>query len=396
MSRRTSPFSRRTDWPRQTNRITRVHEELKEQNIQIVDLTVSNPTHCGLAAPPEFLDALRDPAGLEYAADAHGLLSAREAVAGLFARRGLTVDPRDLFLTASTSEAYGFVFRLLADPGDTILFPTPSYPLFHFLGEINDVELGFYPLTYRDGWHIDMAGLVEALHPRVKALVTVNPNNPTGSYLSEEERRHLNKIAAERDMALISDEVFYEFPLGDAPGASLAGNAPALTFTLGGLSKFLGLPQMKLAWILLSGPDHLAAEARQRLEIIADTYLSVNTPVQCALPAWLRQADTVQAPILRRVRENWEYLNREAAGLRGTQVLRAEGGWYAVLKVAPVRSEEEWVLKLLSKYHVFVHPGFFYDFEDGPCLVVSLLVPPDDFREGIGRVLSRVEQQGGA
>lgn len=389
-----SPFSRRTDWSRQTNRITRVHEELKEQDTEIIDLTLSNPTRCGFAGVcPDLLDALRDPGAREYAADARGWQQAREAVAAVFARRGLTVDPDDLFLTASTSEAYAFLFRLLADPGDTVLFPTPSYPLFHFLGELNDVELGFYPLTYRDGWEIDMAGLVEALHPGVKALVTVNPNNPTGSYVRAAELEHLNKIAAERQMALISDEVFYEYPLGEAAGTSLAGNTAALTFTLGGLSKYLGLPQMKLAWILISGPERLAAEARQRLEIIADTYLSVNTPVQRALPAWLERKEELQGPVRERVRDNWQYLQQEAAGLRGTQVLHAEGGWYAVLKVAPVRSEEEWVLKLLAKYHVFVHPGFFYDLEDGPFLVVSLLVPPDDFRSGIRRVLSRVEQQ---
>lgn len=392
-----SPFSRRTDWPRQTNRITRLHEELKKLDTDIIDLTRSNPTRCGFPpADPALLAALTDPAGLEYTADPRGLLEARQAVAGLFAQRGIETDTDNIFLTASTSEAYAYLFRLLADPGDTVLFPSPSYPLFHFLGELNDVDLAFYPLRYAEGWAIDMAGVVEALHPKVKALVTVNPNNPTGSYVGAGELAHLNKIAAERGMALISDEVFYDFPFDAKPGPSLAGNTPALTFTLGGLSKYLGLPQMKLAWILISGPDRLVAEARQRLEIIADTYLSVNTPVQRALPAWLRAAADRQQPILERVRANWAYLRQETAGLSGTRLLQAQGGWYAVLKVAPARSEEEWVLKLLGKYHVFVHPGYFYDFEDGPHLVVSLIVPPDEFREGIGRVLSRVEQQSGA
>ena len=389
-----SPFARRTDWQRHTNRITRAHEKLKQQNTDIIDLTRSNPTRCGFPpADPALLEALTDPAGLEYTADAHGLVSARQAVADLFAARGVSVDTGNIFLTASTSEAYAFLFRLLADPDDTILFPSPSYPLFHFLGELNDVDLAFYPLRYDGGWSVDMAALVEALHPRVKALVTVNPNNPTGSYIGADELGHINTLAADRGMALISDEVFYDFPLTDSPGPSLAGNAPALTFTLGGLSKYLGLPQMKLAWILISGPDVLVAEARQRLEIIADTYLSVNTPVQQALPAWLAQAPQRQQPILERVRANWNYLSEESAGVKGTQLLQAQGGWYAVLKVPPFRSEEEWVLKLLTKYHVFVHPGYFYDFDDGPYLVVSLIVPPDEFREGMGRVLSRVEQQ---
>ncbi len=397
MNPKRSPFSQRTEWQRQTNRITRAHEELKQQNIDIIDLTLSNPTRCGFpVGQQDLLGALADPAGLDYAPDPHGLPRARQAVAELYARRGLTVATDNIFLTASTSEAYANIFRLLADPGDTVLFPSPSYPLFHFLGELNDVDLAFYPLIHGDGWAIDMAGLVEALHPRVKALVTVNPNNPTGSYIRADELGHLNSIAAEREMALISDEVFYDFPLATEPGPSLAGNIPALTFTLGGLSKYLGLPQMKLAWIILSGPDHLVDEARQRMEIIADTYLSVNTPVQCALPQWLQEADDRRQQILERVRDNWTYLQKEAAGLTGTQVLCAEGGWYAVLKVAPHRSEEEWVLKLLAKYHVFVHPGYFYDFADGPYLVVSLIVPSAEFREGIGRVLSRVEQQTGA
>lgn len=391
-----SPFSKRTEWQRQPNRITTVHEELKAQKTEILDLTLSNPTRCGFDYPQKIiLDALQNPAGLEYLTDARGLPDARAAVAELYRVRGINISADNIFLTASTSEAYAYIFRLLADPHDAVLFPAPSYPLFHFLGELSDVELGFYPLRYTDGWSIDMAALVEALHPRVKALVMVNPNNPTGSYVRAGELEHLNTLCAARGMALISDEVFYEFPLGDGPGPSLAGNQPALTFTLGGLSKFLGLPQMKLSWILVSGPDELVLEAQQRLEIIADTYLSVNTPVQRALPAWLAHADLMQRPILARIRDNWQFLQQETAGLTGTRVLNAQGGWYAVLKVSADKTEEEWVLKLLAKYHVFVHPGYFYDFEDGPYLVVSLIAPVDIFQKGIQRVLSRIEQQTG-
>lgn len=389
-------FSQRTEWQRQTNRITQVHEELKQTYTDIIDLTLSNPTQCGFSYPQQIiLDALQDPAVLRYVADAHGLEDARRAIAELYGRRGLSILLDNIFLTASTSEAYAYIFRLLADPQDSVLFPAPSYPLFHFLAELNDIDVGFYPLVYEDGWSIDMAALVEALHPGVRALVTVNPNNPTGSYVGKEELQHLNTLCAARGIALISDEVFYDFPIGAESGMSLAGNDATLTFTLGGLSKYLGLPQMKLSWILLSGPDQLVQEARQRLEIIADTYLSVNTPVQRALTQWLAQADQLQQPIIDRVRENWKFLTEEASGLKGTQVLQAAGGWYAVLKVTPHKSEEEWVLKLLSKYHVFVHPGYFYDLEDGPYLVISLIVPVDRFREGVRRMLSRIEQQTG-
>lgn len=389
-----SLFSQRTNWQRQTNRITQVHQELKQQNVDIIDLTLSNPTRCEFPSmPPELLGALADTSSLDYIAEAKGLEKARQAVAGVLEKRDTSIAIDNLFLTASTSEAYAYIFRLLADQGDTILFPTPSYPLFHFLGELSDVELGFYPLQYDGSWSINMAELVEALHPRVKAFVTVNPNNPTGSYIQSDELEHLSKMAADRGMAIISDEVFYDFALQDNPRRSLLGNENALTFTLGGFSKYLGLPQMKLAWIYVSGPNHLVTEACQRLEIIADTYLSVNTPIQHAAPVWLQQSHFFQDPIIERIRENWSFLQKETAELTQVEVLTAQGGWYAILKVNPNRTEEEWVLKLLSKYHVFLHPGYFYDLEDGPHLVVSLIVPRDQFKEGIQRVVSRVEQQ---
>lgn len=391
---KTTPFSRRTDWERHTNAITVLYQQLKDEGAKVIDLTLSNPTACGFAYPEkEILAALSSPENLKYHPDAKGLAIVRSAVAGLYRLQGIDIDPDHIFLTASTSEAYSCIFRLLADPDDAVLFPTPSYPLFQFLGEINDVGLEFYPLVYADGWQIDMSGLIEKLSPRVKAIVLVNPNNPTGNYVSPAEFQHLNKICASRNIALISDEVFFDFHHTDIQYMSLAGNRETLSFTLGGVSKMLGLPQMKLSWIIVNGPDQLAAEARQRLEIILDTFLSVNIPVQNAFPVWLQFKDDIQGQINRRIRENFSWLKNETARLKGSRLLKAQGGWYAVLEVSDTKTEEEWVIKLLSKYQVFVHPGFFYDLDGGTFLVVSLLPPPDVFKEGMLRLLSRVEQQ---
>lgn len=389
-----NPFSRRTGWERQTNEITSLYDRLKQEGAEVIDLTLSNPTACGIKYPgQEILSALSAPENLTYAPDSKGLIAARTAVAGLYRQKGIEIDPEDIFLTASTSEAYSYIFRLLADPDDTILFPSPSYPLFQFLGEINDVRLEFYPLVYDSGWQMDLGGLIEQLHPRVKAVVLVNPNNPTGNYISSKEFEHLNKICSSRNISLISDEVFFDFPLTDIRPVSLAGSRDALSFTLGGVSKMLGLPQMKLSWIIVNGPPPLADEARQRLEIIADTFLSANIPAQNALGAWLQYREDIQGQINRRIRENFTWLKQETAGLKGSRLLNAQGGWYAVLEVSDSKTEEEWVMKLLNKYQVFVHPGFFYDFTGGTFLVVSLLPGPALFKEGMTRLLSRVEQQ---
>ncbi|MGE0267961.1 MAG: pyridoxal phosphate-dependent aminotransferase [Candidatus Omnitrophota bacterium] len=388
------PFSRRTDWERQTNQISSLFDRLKQEGAKIIDLTLSNPTACGITYPgQEILSALSCPENLRYAPDSKGLIGARAAVAGLYRLKGFEIDPEDIFLTASTSEAYSYIFRLLADPGDTVLFPSPSYPLFQFLGEINDVQLEFYPLVYESGWQINMGGLIEQLHPGVKAVVLVNPNNPTGHYVSSNEFDHLNKICSARNISLISDEVFFDFHFSDIKPVSLAGNRGALSFTLGGVSKMLGLPQMKLAWIIVNGPPTLVDEARQRLEIIADTFLSVNIPAQNALESWLRHKDDIQDQIKNRVSENFTWLKKETENLKGSRLFSAQGGWYAVLEVSDRKTEEEWVMKLLNKYHVFVHPGFFYDFAEGTFLVVSLLPGPELFREGMTRLLSRVEQE---
>ncbi|MBP9854402.1 MAG: pyridoxal phosphate-dependent aminotransferase [Candidatus Omnitrophica bacterium] len=387
-------FSRRTNWDRQTNTITSLYDQLKRDGREIIDLTVSNPTACGFKYPQqEILLPLSKLENLTYAPDSHGLLDARRAVAQLYAQNGIDVSIENIFLTASTSEAYSYLFRLLTDPDDIVLFPSPSYPLFQFLGEINDVRVEFYPLVYEDGWHIDMDALIKQLNSKVKAIVLVNPNNPTGNYVSSQEFERLNHICSSRNISLLSDEVFFDFHHTKIQPMSLAGNKKVLSFTMNGVSKMLGLPQMKLSWIILNGPDELVMEARQRLEIISDTFLSVNTPVQNAFASWLPFKENIQNQIRERITENFSWLKNEMSKLKGSRLLHSQGGWYAVLSISDYKTEEEWVTKLLLKYHVFVHPGFFYDFDDGTFLIVSLLPDFEKFKEGMLRILSRIEQE---
>lgn len=386
-------FSRRCDWELATNKVTSLYQELKRDGVDIIDLTVSNPTRCGFLYPEDdILKALSHPDNLSYLADSQGLLKARQAVCQMYQEQGIQVNPHNVFLTASTSEAYSYIFRLIANPDEEVLFPSPSYPLFQFLGELNDVQLRYYSLMYRQQWMIDFASLNNQASKDSKAVVLVNPNNPTGSYISASEIDQLNRFCEANGLAIISDEVFFEFTHQSETYQSLGENNNVLTFVLGGLSKTLGLPQMKLGWILLSGPEDTVKEARQKLEVIADTYLSVNAPVQNAFPIWLNHKQALQSQIKQRITANLDFLQQEAKKVKATELLTTQGGWYAVIRVDPCKTEEEWVIKLLSKYHVFVHPGFFYDFDDEPYFIVSLLPPTEVFQEGILRVLSRVEQ----
>ena len=282
-------FSRRCDWELATNKVTSLYQELKNEGADIIDLTVSNPTRCGFEYPQQdILQALTHPDNLKYQADSQGLLKAREAVCRIYQEQGIAVNPQNIFLTASTSEAYSYLFRLIVNPSESVLFPSPSYPLFQFLGELNDVQLRYYSLKYDQQWIMDFESLKNEIQADSKAVVLVNPNNPTGSYVSEAEIEQLNRLCVSEGLAIISDEVFFEFAHDSQPHPSLAKNSEVLTFVLGGLSKTLGLPQMKLGWILLNGPGAIVSEARQKLEIIADTYLSVNAPVQHAIPVWLK------------------------------------------------------------------------------------------------------------
>jgi aspartate/methionine/tyrosine aminotransferase len=470
-------FSERTNWKLAQNRFTRAVEEARAGGARVLDLTVSNPTRAGLRYDEAaILGALASPRALDYDPQSKGLLAAREAVSGYYRdRSGLgerdvasnvsaEVDPEFIILTTSTSEGYSFVFRLLCNAGDELLVPKPSYPLFEFLADLQDVRLVPYPLIYDHGWQMDFPSLERAVTERTRGVVVVHPNNPTGSFVSAGEVGMLNAFCREHGLAVIADEVFLDYGLGtsgakapvhgedirsaesaappkrgssdaalcmdtrslhasgdrrspiprlgrddreredetaeDRAGdaddsaeeltahASFAGNHSVLTFTLSGLSKIAALPQMKVAWVVTSGPRELAAEAMGRLEVIADTYLSMNAPVQWAVPALLQQRKDIQQQLLERVRANLAELDRQLAGQKACSRLDVEGGWYAVLRVPVTRSDEELAIELVREKAVVVHPGHFYDFPGDGYLVLSLITATEEFKEGMGRVLA--------
>jgi len=384
-------FARRTNWNLSPNRLAEVLARRRAAGLQVLDLSASNPTECGFEYDARaILDALRNPAALEYHPDPRGLKNAREAVRAYYARRGEEVSADNVILTASTSEAYSFVFRLLCDPGDELLIPVPSYPLFDFLADIQDVSLVRYPLFYDHGWHIDLHALVRAITPRTKGLIVVHPNNPTGHFVKSVERQRLNEICAERKMAIIADEVFLDFSLQSSLQPSLSLNRDALTFTMSGLSKISGLPQMKLAWLIVNGPEKERREALERLEVIADTYLSVSAPVQVAAKSLLEQRDGFQEQLMSRVRHNLAELDRQLSQKNTCMRLEIEGGWYAVLRVPATRSDEELAIELLEQDGVYLHPGHFYGFPTEGYLVVSLIAPTKSFAVGLAHTLARL------
>ena len=325
-----------------------------------------------------------DPRILRYEPTAHGLLSAREAVAEYYHD---TVHPHRILLTASTSEAYSYLFKLLCDPGDEILVPRPSYPLFDMLAQLESVRVTHYPLHYQEGWFIDIAALQNAITSRTRAIVWVNPNNPTGSYLKRSEYVAMARLCSENGLALISDEVFADYSFEDNPDAlrSVTASDGCLSFSLSGLSKVCGMPQMKLGWIVASGPGH--EEALSRIEWIADTFLSVGAPVQCAAPALLQSRDSIQRAIRTRTSRNLASLHGVCPPTSPWRVLRVEGGWYATLQAPHTKSEEERTLELLDS-GVLVQPGFFFDFESEPYLVISLLTEPQKFVTGVKHILN--------
>jgi len=333
---------------------------------------------------------------LRYDPQPKGLLAAREAIAAYYAEHAAKISPDDLILTTSTSEAYSFLFRLLCDPGDAVLVPTPSYPLFDFLADIQDVKLFPYELVYDHGWQIEVMSLFNAVDraqaagARCRAVLAVNPNNPTGSYLKPREQELLNNVCAENEMAIIADEVFLDYSLAARSPLTFASNDDTLTFTLSGLSKIAGLPQMKVAWIAASGPPALKQDALARLDVIADTYLSMNAPLQLALPAMLDERETIQPQLLERVRTNLAELDSQLSGQKLCQRLEVEGGWYAILRVPARGSDEDLAIALLEQENVLIQPGHFYDFAADGHLVVSLITPNLEFSDGIKRLLAFV------
>ena len=392
-------FSKRTNWDLEENAYTRALRRHREAGKRIFDLTASNPTTCGFQYDEAaILDALRDPASLRYEPEPKGMPAARAAVAGYYAGKGAAVDPEQLILTTGTSEAYSFLFRLLCEPGDEVLIAHPSYPLFDFLATIQDVKLRPFQIVYDHGWQIDFHSLQNELGVRTKAIVVVHPNNPTGHFVAAKEAAELSAICAKHDLALIVDEVFLDYELklsaphkqrhGTFASNTSASNAAALTFVLSGLSKIAALPQMKLGWIAASGPAAQAREAIARLEVIADTYLSLNAPMQRALPALLAQRHAMQKQIMARTEANLAELDEQLARQKLVSRLETEGGWYAVLRVPAVQSDEELAIRLLEERGVLVHPGHFYDFADNGYLVISLLEPADEFAEGTSELLA--------
>jgi alanine-synthesizing transaminase len=381
-------FSSRFHWDPSPNGLTRLLAEKRRTGAEILDLTQSNPTHAGFSYPEEIVAALADPRALRYDPQPAGSPAAREAVCRYYADAGYTVAPDQVLLTASTSEAYQYLFKLLADPGDEVLAPRPSYPLFEFLATMESLRVVSYPLVYHGGWSIDCDALAAAITERTRAIVLVNPNNPTGSFLKRNELRFVESLG----LPLVSDEVFADYAFADDARRvrTLADSTEALSFSMSGLSKIAGLPQMKLGWMVISGPPVARAAAKDKLEWIADTYLSVSTPVQLAAPRLLELGKHVQKQIAARVRANLAWLASAIAPASPCRILAVEGGWYATLQVPRIRREEEWALELLEKDNVLVQPGFFFDFESEAFLVLSLLTEPHVFQEGCRRLLARV------
>ena len=383
-------FSKRTEWKLTPNRFTQAQAELRAAGMKILDLSVSNPTRAGLHYDVEgILETLTRPEAMDYDPQSKGLLKARQAVVRYYRdeHEGYDLDPESLILTTSTSEAYSYVLRLLCNPDDEILIPKPSYPLFEFLADLADAKLVPYPLLYDHGWQIDFPSLYKAVTHRTRAVVVVHPNNPTGSYAKSEEAAALNRFCQEYGLALLVDEVFLDYPLDGAARPTFALNREVLTFTLSGLSKISGLPQMKVAWVVTSGPKERKTEALARLEVIADTYLSMNTPLQLATPVLLEQRRNIQPLLLDRARANLQELDRRLAQQKTCERLDVEGGWYVVLRVPATQTDEDLAIDLLRKLGVLVHPGHFYDFPGDGYLVVSLITPAEDFREGIRLIL---------
>lgn len=384
-------FSQRTNWNTEESELARAHRQRLAAGLPVADLTASNPTRCGFHFDPALLAALANPAALDYAPQPRGLLTARQAVCDYYADHGAPVAPEQVILTTSTSEAYSFLFRLLCDPGADILIPQPSYPLFDFLATLDDIRLRPAPLVYDHGWQIDPESFRRAITPATRAIVLVHPNNPTGHFTKPWEARELARLCRENDLALIVDEVFLDYafqsPLSGPqvrPLTFAAGLEDFPVFVVSGMSKIAGLPQMKAAWIVAAGPERTAA--LDRLEVIADTFLSMNAPVQWALPQWLVSRGAVQEQIGGRVQTNLAELDRQLAGQSLVRRLEVEGGWYAVLRLPALQPDERTALELLGR-GVWVHPGYFFGMPPSGWLVASLLTPEPEFSTGVTQIL---------
>ena len=389
-------FSSRTSWDLREDALHTSLRALRARIPDLADLTVSNPTIVGLASPRRLPALLADPAAATYDPDPRGIATAREAVVRYAALHESVITAEQVVLTASTSEAYAWLFKLLCDPGDEVLVPTPSYPLFEYLAGLEHVVTRTYPLVREEGYRVDLDALRAAITERTRAIVCVHPNNPTGTLVREDDARAIADVAVERGLAILADEVFLDFLHDDATRArSFASEERALTFTLGGLSKACCAPQLKLGWILATGPEALRDEALARLHVVADTYLSVGTPIQRALPEILSHRAEIAAELGARLRENLASLDRAIAALGGDAPLRrvpSHGGWSTLVEVPRVMTEDEWVLRLAEEARVLVQPGWFFDIEDGGTLSVSLVAAPSVFAPAIERLTQAVKR----
>jgi aspartate/methionine/tyrosine aminotransferase len=377
-------FSSRTGWNTEEGELARAHRLRRQAGLPIADLTASNPTRCGFVYPASLLDALSDRRALDYDPQPAGLLVARQAVCEYYASHGAALDPGQIVLTTSTSEAYSFLFGLLCDPGSEILALEPGYPLFDFLAVLDDVRLKAAPLVYDQGWQIDAEAIRRAITAQTRAIVVVHPNNPTGHFTKPWEAAELARLCREFDLALIVDEVFLDYGIGTQGASFAAGLQGVPVFVVSGMSKIAGLPQMKAAWMVVTGEDR--QRALERLEVIADTFLSMNAPVQWALPGWLADRAAIQEQIRGRVPANLGVLDRQLSALPAVQRLAVEGGWYAVLRIPALEPDEQTVLGLLE-CGVWVHPGHFFGMPESGWLVVSLLAPEQEFSAGVDTLI---------
>jgi alanine-synthesizing transaminase len=385
-------FSKRTPHDLSLNPISKVQESIPANSL--LDLTQSNPTQCGFEYPLDLLKALASPLNLKYEPNSFGHPEARQAIASYLSSKGNEISPENILVASSTSEAYSYIFKLLADPGDSFLVPTPGYPLLDHLIRLEGVNLTPYSLKAEPYWPVDLENLKTTAQSQIKGLVIVNPHNPTGTFLNPNDQKAIGQLCQEKEWAYISDEVFADFAY---PGETIQRCIPqdVLSFRLGGISKSLGLPQLKLSWMILDGPPDLLVEARERLELITDTYLSVGTPVQLALNELFQFAPSFQQQLMERVLSNRAHLTETLKNMTGVKIWQAQGGWYALLEILKTGvKDENLVIELLKKEQVFVQPGGFYDFEKGCFLVLSLLPEREVFREGISRMSKFLAKKG--
>jgi alanine-synthesizing transaminase len=379
-------LSRRLNWSIGQTRLSRAIERARSEPISVLDLTCSNPTAVGLPYPhDDIAAAFCRVTDYSYRPDPLGMLAARREIAAQYERNGLCVSPEQIVLTSSTSEGYSFLFKLLCDAGDEVLVPSPSYPLFDYLIPLDTAQPRPYKLAFDGAWFIDFDDLEQQINSRTKAIAVVNPNNPTGQYLKRPEAERLAEIAVRNNLAVICDEVFVDFPLHDGVGGIVSPliEANVATFFLNGLSKGSGMPQVKLAWIVAAGAEAQRSEILSALELISDTYLSVGTAVQLALPELLQIGNRIRSSIRQRTVANLAAVNHLLGG-SSAQALRVEGGWSVILQLPQTRTEEEWCLALLDRFRVIIQPGYLFDMPREAYIVVSLLTQPDDLVDGIG------------